>query len=222
MSIFRSGAPIFALALLFFSGTAWSMDKAELVKTLQVSAPAEADLISRYPADIQEEPLAFLAPYVSLRVALQHPNHPIFLTVAYKAGERAYVISRGAKEYELFRDAARPKVDSEASALEAAKWYLHATGGKAFWLIEKLEDIPFLPDAPDDEQRCNDLKHAREHLQGRITAPSIAAVKDDYQVRLCGIQGRTLFQYTVTVTRTARITFQTECIMEDVPVVWVR
>ncbi len=198
------------------------MDKKDLVAALKSTAKAESELLDRYPAQLSEEKLAFLGPWTAWKVQVQAPNHPVFLYVVHKPGDCAWVISRGAKEYDLFRDQVKPEVKDEAAAIEAAQWFLRATGGKRFWLIQKLEDIPFLPEVAGDEARTRAVQEARTRLTGKVTAPSVACVDGDFSVRVCGMLDRTLFAYTVTVTGSGRITYQTERIADELPVVWVR
>lgn len=207
--------------VLLFALPAGAMEKTELVRALRAMASKEADLVEKHPVDLVEEPLEFLAPYVSVRVTVRLKHHPFVFVAAWRAGSNAYVISRGAREYELFREAAGLRVQSEPAALAAGKWYLAATEGKSYRRVETLADIPFLPEVAGDEKRAADLKYARERLAEKIFTPTVTCVGDDYQVRLCAIQGRNLMAYTITVTATARITFQTESLVTDLPIVWV-
>lgn len=209
-------------ALLLAASTGWSMDKTELAAAIKATAAVEADLISRYPAVITEEPVAFLAPWTAWKVQVQHPHHPIFLHVVHRPGANGWVISRGAHEYDLFRDEAKPEVKDEAAALEAAKWYLRAIGGKKLWLIEKLEDMPWLPAVAGDDARAQALSDARQRLQDKVTAPAVATVGGDFEIKLCVLVDRTLFRYVVSVSKSGRIACQTERIADDLPVVWVR
>jgi hypothetical protein len=214
-----------ALALFFplavAATSAEAMTKNELLALLKKTGAAEASLVEEFPVSIEERSFDFLGGGTYLRVMLRQPDHPAVLNFVWQDGKLVRLPRTDQELADLDRRI-NVSIKSADMALQYAQWALDVSQGSAFWLVSSVEDVPFMPAAPDEQELAAEVSKARSDLGAKIHPPSVKESQATFEVTQFAVKGRDLVRYTINVSRLGHLRIDEQTVAADIPVVYVR
>jgi hypothetical protein len=198
-----------------------AMTKDELLALLKKTGAPETSLVEEFPATIEERSFDFLGGGTYLRVMLSQPDHPVVLNFVWQDGKLVR-LPRTAQELAELDRRINVSIKSADMALRYARWALDASRGGAFWLVSSVEDVPFLPAAPDEQDLAAEVSKARSDLAAKIHPPSVKEEQATFEVTQFAVEGRDLVRYTINVSRLGHLRLEEQTVSAGIPVVYVR
>ncbi len=198
-----------------------AMTKDELLALLKKSAAPETRVVEQFPATIEERSFDFLDGGTYLQVTLSQPNHPAELDFVWQH-DKLVRLPRSSEELGELDRQIDVSIKSADMALRYARWALAVSQGNAFWLVSSVEDIPFMPAAPDEQDLAAEVSKTRGELASKIQPPSVKEEQATFEVTQFAVKGRDLVRYTINVSRLGHLRIDEQTMSTDIPVVYVR
>lgn len=199
----------------------FAMDVDELVQRLRRAGADELRLVESNPVEIDETKPDFLRGASFLRVTVREAHHPHLLLYVAAPGGALYRPKLGQREIERMQTELELKITDEDAALRYAQWLLALTEGAAFWPVAALDDVPFLPAAPEEAELRGRIEAAKASIASRIEPPRVSPARDGFLVIQTAVRGRDFVRYEVLVTHVGRAEVKTETLERQIPVVYV-
>jgi len=215
VSLFRLCLCVFAA----FVGEVHGMTSEQLLAALEKDGAPEAELVKKFPTEVDEQSLEFLDGGKYLRAVVHEPKHPAVLHFVEQKGEIRR-LPRGTDGIKRLDQALDISIKDSAAALRYARWALEVGHGGAFWLISSVDDVPFLPAAEGEKELAAQVDKARADLSGKIRPPSVEDGKPSFRVTQFAVKGRDLVRYTIDVSRLGHLAIDSEVVSADIPVVY--
>src|SRR5262245_2584432 len=209
------------LPLAVAATSAQAMTKDELLALLKKSHAPETSLVEEFPVNIEERSFDFLDGGTYLRVMLIQPDHPAVLNFVWQDGNLVR-LPRTDQELAGLDRRISVSIKSADMALRYARWALDVSQGTAFWLVSSIEDVPFMPAAPDEQELAAQISNARSDLAAKIQPPSVKESQATFEVTQFAVKGRDLVRYTINVSRLGHLRIDERTVAAGIPVVYVR
>ena len=209
------------LLLAVAATSAEAMTKDELLVLLKKTGAPETSLVEEFPATIEERSFDFLGGGTYLRVMLIQPDHPAVLNFVWQDGKLVR-LPRTDQELAGLDRRINVSIKNADMALRYARWALDVSQGTAFWLVSSVEDVPFMPAAPDEQELAAELSKARRDLAAKIQPPSVKESQTTFEVTQFAVKGRDLVRYTINVSRLGHLRIDEQTVSAGIPVVYVR
>lgn len=213
---------IAALVLVAASGSeGFAMDAEELVERLRRAGADELRLVEAHPLEIEETKPDFLGGASFLRVTVREPHHPHLIPYVAAPGGAIYRPKLGQREIERMQTELRLEITDPDVALRYVEWLLALTQGMAFWPVDDVDDVPFLPAKAEEEDLRRRIEAAKASIAPRIEAPQVTTTRDGFRVTRTAVRGRDFVRYDVLVTYVGRAEVKAETLEKEIPVVYV-
>src|SRR5207244_1511062 len=92
-------------------------------------------------------------------------------------------------------------IRSADAALRYIRWLLEVTSEGGFWLVESVNEVPFLATSLKDKDLQAKIDVARKDLQSKIEPPRAEESGAVFVVHLDAVAGRELVRYAVKVSK---------------------
>lgn len=199
----------------------FAMNADELVQRLRRAGADELRLVESNPIEIDESKPDFLGGASYLRVTVREQHHPHVLLYVAAPGGALYRPKLGQREIERMQTELELEITDEDAALRYAQWLLALTQGTAFWPVAELDDVPFMPAAPEETELRGRIEAAKASIASRIEPPRVSPARDGFLVTQTAVRGRDFVRYEVHVTHVGRAEVKTETLEPQIPVVYV-
>jgi hypothetical protein len=199
----------------------FAMNVDELVERLRRAGADELRLVESNRVEIDETKPDFLRGASFLRVTVREAHHPHVLHYVVAPGGALYRPKLGQREIDRMQTELELTITDEDAALRYVQWLLALTQGTAFWPVADLDDVPFMPAAPEEAELLGRIEAAKASITRRIEPPRVRPARDGFLVTQTAVRGRDFVRYEVRVTHVGRVEIETETLERQIPVVYV-
>jgi hypothetical protein len=198
--------------------TSSTTPKEELAEALRNARLPEAADIEAAPGVVEESSFDFLNGGKYVKATLD--TTPSRVVQFVQQGGRWIPIKRGTAGRQRVLSELDISVRSPESALGYVQWLFSATSEGGFWLVDSVDDVPFMPATRSEKDLQARIDAARKDLENKIQPPSAEASDPVYVVHQDAIAGRDLVRYTVRVSKLGLPTVETTTIASNLPIVY--
>lgn len=200
--------------------TSSTTPKEELADALRKARlPEAAADIEAAPGVVEEASFDFLNGGRYVKVTLDRTPAQVVQFVHQR--ERWIPIEKGAAGRQRALSELDISVRSAESALSYVQWLFGATSEGRLWLVDSVDDVPFMPASRHEQDLKAQIEAARKDLESKIQPPRAEASDPVYVVHQDAVSGRDLVRYTVRVSKLGLPTVETETIARNLPIVYV-
>jgi hypothetical protein len=192
--------------------------KEELAKALRTARLPEANDVEALPGVVDESSFDFLNGGKYVKATLDRAPSQVVQFV--HQGDRWFPIERGPAGRQRVSSELDISVRSPESALAYVQWLFSATSEGGFWLVDSVDDVPFMPATRHEKGLQEQIEAARKDLENKIQPPRAEASDVVYVVHQDAVSGRDLVRYTVRVSKLGLTTVETVTIAGNLPIVY--
>jgi hypothetical protein len=211
---------VFSFAAVAARGMAVAMTTEELAEALRKARLPQAEVVAELPGEVEEQSFDFLKGGTYLKVTLHGPWRAQILRFV-RQGNLLIPIQPGREGRERISSDLDISVRSADTALRYVQWLLDVTREEGVWLVESVDDVPFIRATSKEKDLQAQIDAAREHLQRKIEPPRAEEAGAVFVVHQDAVAGRDLVRYTVRVSKLGLPTIETTTLARELPVVYV-
>ncbi len=196
-----------------------AMTTTQLADALRKARLPQAEIVAALPGVVEQSSFDFLNGGTYLKVTLERGFRSQVYHFVRKGG-RLSPISPGREGRDKIVNDFDLSVRSPEAALRYVQWLLDVTSEGGFWLVQSVDDVPFLPvNQKDNKALREQIDASRGSVQDAIKPARAEASGTMFVVQQDAVTGRDLVRYSVKVSKLGLPTIEVTTLAKDLPVV---
>jgi hypothetical protein len=211
---------VFSFTLVAARGMAVAMTMDELAEALRRARLPQADVVAELPGEVDEQSFDFLKGGTYLKVTLHGPWRTQILRFV-RQGSLLIPIQHGREGRQRITSDLDISVRSADAALRYVQWLLDVTREGGLWLVESVDDVPFMRATHKEKDLQAQIHAVRQDLESKIEPSGAEESGPVFVVHQDAVAAHDLVRYTVKVSRLGLASIEITTIARDLPVVYV-